>query len=186
MDNNSTFSQLLASCKYTAEELENVGKCLHTCDDCKNYKYSDRHGIHYCLEKSEFDDDDESEIVEYYEVHPFDNILDDHGDKKYRSGEIDPCEYFELKDSFGQEPFYSNMYEWLNEQLDIEYIISSNGEYKGGVVVTGTGGPHIEIDTVHSRVNGYWWGTEASYPVDSHATNALDEVLEEMYEATRC
>jgi hypothetical protein len=79
------------------------------------------------------------------------------------------------------ETYYENIYDWLDDQLDIEYTISSRGEYISGCVITSTGGPHIEIDTGLGRVIGYWGVDKAETFISRDAINQLDDALKEMH-----
>lgn len=73
-----------------------------------------------------------------------------------------------------------NAFEYLQDALDIEYIVSAKREYLGARVLVAFGGPNIWIDTRRKVVEGYWWGEkfEASY---SDALD-LDEALQTLWE----
>ena len=89
-----------------------------------------------------------------------------------------------IMDETGQEPgemMYASDY--LADVLDIEYVISSNGDYLGARVLVAFGGPTIRINTRTMTVEGGWWS-------DSHHSSfsdamAIDEYLEEMYQYIR-
>jgi len=65
-------------------------------------------------------------------------------------------------------------YDYLSDSLDIEYTISSNGEYLGARILVAFGGPNIWINTRSCKVEGYWWGDEATADytdeMDLHST----------------
>lgn len=194
-DPNSTYELLKAACKNEAATLESVGKHVsRTCGECSNcikldHTIARERGLevsadYYCEAKSTLDlegwDDD------YYEISPDDDYDgEDHGDWNCRTKEAEPCADFDLKIGIPEEQFYEDMIDWLNNQLDIEYTITSRGEYKSGTVCTGTGGPHIEVDTGAGCVKGYWGNETATAHVDSDAINRLDEALEELYDCTK-
>ena len=69
-------------------------------------------------------------------------------------------------------------YEWLEDVLDIEYIIGSDGSYRGARVLVACGGPNIWVDTKYGRAVGYWWSDSYTESVD---TSELDHMLEELY-----
>ena len=71
-------------------------------------------------------------------------------------------------------------YDYLEDVLDIQYIISSDKKYLGARVLVAFGGPNIWINTQTKTVEGYWWNDTChiSYPIDSLG---LDEYLEELY-----
>lgn len=73
--------------------------------------------------------------------------------------------------------------DYLNDVLDIEYIIGSDREYRGARVLVAYGGPNIYIDTKSNIVEGYWglYSVTASYT----DTLGLNEWLEELYECTK-
>ena len=47
--------------------------------------------------------------------------------------------------------------DYLENCLDIEFTISSRGEYIGARILVAFGGPSIWINTRHNQVEGYWW-----------------------------
>ena len=68
---------------------------------------------------------------------------------------------------------------YLEDVLDIEYIVNGKREYLGARVLVCFGGPNVWINTRTTEVEGYWWGETCilSY-VDGIG---LDEVLEELW-----
>ena len=72
-------------------------------------------------------------------------------------------------------------FDYLKDVLDINYIVESNRKtYKAARVLVTFGGPNIWIDTLHQRVEGYWWGeyAEARYTED---VLGLDDCLGELF-----
>lgn len=71
-------------------------------------------------------------------------------------------------------------YNYLNDALDIQYIVTGQREYIAARVLVAFGGPNIWINTQTKTVEGYWWGTTAtaSYHTD---TLGLDEALAELW-----
>ena len=72
-----------------------------------------------------------------------------------------------------------NAIDYLCDALDIEYIIGSDGTYRGARVLVAFGGPNIWVDTKKGVVEGHWWN-------DSHTESFndeldLDSALEELY-----
>jgi len=88
-------------------------------------------------------------------------------------GYMEDNEYDEIRD----------VYEYLQDVLDIEYIVNSKGEYLGARVLVAFGGPNIWINTRTKQVEGYWWGDSClmSYSNDEMG---LDDALSELW-ATR-
>ena len=72
-------------------------------------------------------------------------------------------------------------FDYLQDALDIEYIVSSNKEYLGARVLVASGGPNIWINTRNRQVEGYWWGDKfiAQY---NHTDGAieLDQACEDL------
>lgn len=52
-------------------------------------------------------------------------------------------------------------YDYLQDALDIEYVVNGKGEYLGARVLVSFGGPNIWINTHTKTVEGYWWGDSA-------------------------
>ena len=94
----------------------------------------------------------------------------------------------ELEEGLEKEDYYTEeeeptAYDYLEQALDINYKISSNGDYKSGEVLVAFGGPNIYVNTEDNSVRGYWWGSkEKAFFTDNIG---LDEALEEIYYATK-
>lgn len=69
-------------------------------------------------------------------------------------------------------------FDWLQDCLDIQYIISSDGECLGGRVLVAFGGPNIWVDTVRGIVEGYWWGEFKSASFDSDEMEINSAIIE--------
>lgn len=48
-------------------------------------------------------------------------------------------------------------FDYLQDALDIEYVVSGKGEYLGARILVAFGGPNIWINTRTKTVEGYWW-----------------------------
>lgn len=70
-------------------------------------------------------------------------------------------------------------FDYLQDALDIEYIVNSKGEYLGARILVAFGGPNIWIDTRRGRVDGYWWAD--SYSTSFKDNLGLDEALAELW-----
>lgn len=73
---------------------------------------------------------------------------------------------------------------YLSEALDVEYTVSSRGEYLGACVCVALGGPTIYIDTRNQEVQGYWGGDHIERSYSSDALG-LDDYLAEMFDCLR-
>ncbi|CAH9015771.1 conserved hypothetical protein [Vibrio phage 142E35-1] len=73
-----------------------------------------------------------------------------------------------------------NGWDYLQDVLDINWILNSDKTYKGARVLVAFGGPNIWIDTVKSQVEGYWWSD--TYIESYSDAIDLDAALEELWE----
>lgn len=75
---------------------------------------------------------------------------------------------------------YLTAFDYLQDALDIEYIVNSKGEYLGARVLVAFGGPNIWINTRTKQVEGHWWRDSCimSYACDGWD---LDSALEELW-----
>ena len=70
-------------------------------------------------------------------------------------------------------------FDYLQDALDIEYIVNSKCEYLGARVLVAFGGPNIWVNTRTSTVEGAWWRARAEA---SFADNiGLDDALSELW-----
>jgi hypothetical protein len=73
-----------------------------------------------------------------------------------------------------------NAFDYLQDALDIEYIVASDRKtYLGARVLVAFGGPNIWINTRTKTVEGHWWGD--SYTEAYTDRIGLDEALEELF-----
>jgi hypothetical protein len=70
-------------------------------------------------------------------------------------------------------------FDYLQDALDIEYIVNSKREYLGARVLVAFGGPNIWINTKTKKVEGYWWNESASASFDDGI--GLDDALQELW-----
>lgn len=74
----------------------------------------------------------------------------------------------------------SGKYDYLENVLDINYLIDREKNYKGARLLVSWGGPNIWIDTFTKEVQGYWGGDQyiKGYFGDELG---LDDYCEEIY-----
>jgi hypothetical protein len=79
----------------------------------------------------------------------------------------------------GEDGFMGG-FEYLEDVLDIEYVVNSRKEYLGARILVAFGGPNIWVNTRTQTVEGCWWGerAEASYSEDKIG---LDDACEELW-----
>lgn len=71
-------------------------------------------------------------------------------------------------------------YDYLQDALDIEYIVNGKKEYLGARVLVAFGGPNIWINTRTKQVEAYWWGDSCTMSYSGDAMG-IDEALEELW-----
>jgi hypothetical protein len=70
-------------------------------------------------------------------------------------------------------------FDYLQDALDIEYIVNSKAEYLGARVLVAFGGPNIWVNTRTKTVEGHWWSDSARASFSDGL--GLDEALEELW-----
>lgn len=70
-------------------------------------------------------------------------------------------------------------FDYLQDALDIEYIVNGKGEYLGARVLVAFGGPNIWVNTRTGIVEGAWWADRASASFTDNI--GLNEALEELW-----
>ena len=78
-----------------------------------------------------------------------------------------------------------NMYDYFNDVLDVEYTISSRGDYLGAHIWITLGGPNIWIDTRYNKIKGRWGTDSVDVWLPSEISNEIDSIFEEFYNCTR-
>jgi hypothetical protein len=70
-------------------------------------------------------------------------------------------------------------FDYLEDALDIEYIVNGKGEYLGARVLVAFGGPNIWINTRTKTVEGHWWADSAFASFEDNI--GLDDALSELW-----
>lgn len=78
-----------------------------------------------------------------------------------------------------------DLYSYFDDVLDIEYTISSRGDYIGARIAVALGGPNIYIDTREGYVKGYWGTDRADAWIPSEICEEIDSIMEEYYDMVR-
>lgn len=78
-----------------------------------------------------------------------------------------------------------DLYSYFTDVLDIEYTISSRGDYLGARIAVALGGPNIYIDTREGEVKGYWGTDRAERWIPSEICKEIDGIMEEYYNMVR-
>lgn len=88
-----------------------------------------------------------------------------------------PAEWDEGRDIDNEGSF--SAFDYLQDALDIEYIVSAKGEYLGARVLVAFGGPNIWVDTRRGIVEGAWWSDSATARFTDNL--GLDEALSDLW-----
>ena len=68
---------------------------------------------------------------------------------------------------------------FMEDALDIQYIINQDKTYRGARILVAFGGPNIWVNTQRGEVEGYGWGDDATAGFIDNM--GLDDYLEEIY-----
>lgn len=75
--------------------------------------------------------------------------------------------------------------DYFDNELDIEYTVSSRLDYIAAKLYVCLGGPTVWIDTRDSAVHLSWGTDTAWYPLDTDTAAAVDAEAEECYDMAR-
>jgi hypothetical protein len=70
-------------------------------------------------------------------------------------------------------------FDYLENALDIEYIVNGKGEYLGARVLVAFGGPNIWVNTRTWTIEGHWWSDKATASFKDNL--GLDDALSELW-----
>ena len=70
-------------------------------------------------------------------------------------------------------------FDYLQDALDIQYIVDSKKEYLGARILVAFGGPNIWINTQFNQVEGYWWNDKSTFSYQDNL--GLDEACSELF-----
>ena len=79
--------------------------------------------------------------------------------------------------NYDDEPM--SAYDYLQDALDIQYIVTGSGDYLGARVLVAFGGPNIWVNTQTGTVEGAWWGDKAYASFNDEI--GLDDALSELW-----
>ena len=68
---------------------------------------------------------------------------------------------------------------WMEGVYDIRYLVGSDKEYLGAMLMVAGGGPTIWVNTWTKEVEGYWAGDKCTHHFQDNI--GLDDYNEEMY-----
>lgn len=70
-------------------------------------------------------------------------------------------------------------YDYLQDVMDIHWILNNDKTYRGARLLVAFGGPNIWVDTERKIVEGFWWGDHAKASFEDSI--GLDEALEDLF-----
>lgn len=95
----------------------------------------------------------------------------------YRLHRCPSCgEWFDVDDATLYDAF-----KYLEDALDLDYVISCSKQYKAARVMLSFGGPTVYADTLSGKVKLYWWSEYGEAELSREAVAWLDEACEELY-----
>ena len=74
-----------------------------------------------------------------------------------------------------------DLYDYFSDALDVEYTISSKGDFLGASIWVTIGGPSIWIDTRENEIKGRWGSDAVNIWLPSEISNEIDNIFEEQY-----
>ena len=95
----------------------------------------------------------------------------------------EPDEFERWHEEGKPDDFTPTGYDYLDDVLDIKYIVGSDGTYYGAEIMVTFGGPNIYVDTRDNTVYGYWGSDRAQWGFLDEI--GLDDACEELYQCTR-
>ena len=75
-----------------------------------------------------------------------------------------------------------DVFDFIDDVLDIRFILNSKREYVGAELCVAFGGPTIWVDLVNRQVKGYWWDEQWVRSYD-HDNLGLEDVVSDLYHA---
>ena len=130
--------------------------------------------------------EDADEDIDAYSLEGTD-LLKEMTKKGIAPNESDIDNYNDLREQFQELKSIgaSNLYEYFDDYLDVEYTIDSSGEYLGACIWIELGGPNVWVDTRHRVVNLAWGLERAEWGIRSKTADKIDAIFEEHFNDIR-
>ena len=91
----------------------------------------------------------------------------------------DPDIFNRWHDEGQPEDFQPNGWDYIEDILDINYVVGRDRQYLGAQITVAWGGPNIYIHTRSCTVKGYWGSDQAQWGYVDNI--GLDDACEELY-----
>ena len=75
----------------------------------------------------------------------------------------------------------ADLWDYFRDVLDVEYRVSSRGEYRGAYIWVTLGGPNIYIDTFAGVIRGAWGSDRDEVWLPSEICAEIDAIFEEYF-----
>lgn len=72
-------------------------------------------------------------------------------------------------------------YDYLSDVLDIQYIVSSDRQYRAARILVAFGGPNAWINTETGQLEVAWWSAPVYEELPREFIERLDDTLDEMW-----
>ena len=95
----------------------------------------------------------------------------------------DPDQFNRWHEEGQPEDFQPDAWDYIEDILDIQYVVSGDCEYLGAQITVTYGGPNIYVHTRSCTVKGYWGSDQAQWGYVDNID--LDFVCEELYQCGR-
>lgn len=77
----------------------------------------------------------------------------------------------------------ADAYAYLEGALDIDYVVSGDGDYRGAEILISFGGPNATIDTRSHELVVTWWSAPVRERIPADMCDQLDDALSELWVA---
>ena len=74
-----------------------------------------------------------------------------------------------------------DLYSYFCDALDVEYTVSSRGDFLGARVYVTLGGPNVWVDTREGYVKGAWGSNREEAWIPSEVCEEINSIFEEWY-----
>lgn len=91
----------------------------------------------------------------------------------------------EQREQMEQDGEAFDLWSYFADALDIEYTISSRGEFLGARIAVTLGGPNVYVDSRRGEVEGYWGSDHESAWIPTEICDEINAIFEDCYSSIR-